>query len=267
MDRLRVAMVWVGLVLGCGENETRPKAYDCGADGCATNLPGVGAEGTAGAGDGGSAGVTTDVDEPVRVETRRVAPPGFSIEEGELVSGRVDYTFLGVDWEWTTLSGSAEAELSSVARTSEAWLSATPEAADLYPGVVLANLSALSVERVAVASRSELATIALGLSMPVVLDEGAAQLVLRCVNASQTPVAGVSVSVGGAEAEAYDSLGSFSDDQGATGPDGVYLAFNVPALSVPGGLLSVRLSGRGEAQLNLAFRSGAVTVAQVLIEE
>jgi len=268
MGSRKLFFLWATLTLGCSEKEERPDLYDCGAEGCATTPPGVGADGTAGAmGDGGSAGTAVDTDEPVTVETRRISSPDFALAGGALVPGEVDYTFLGSDGEWLRTTGSARFELAGLVRSSATWLSASPDAIDLFPGVTLADLSRSSLAKLAVVSKSELATIAFGLTSPVVLDEGAAQLVLRVVNSSQEPLAGVSVSVNGAEAEAYDALGSFSDDQRETGPDGLFLAFNLPAVTVPGNSASARLFGSAEASLDLALRAGAVTVVEAVVEE
>jgi hypothetical protein len=268
MESPKMLLVWTGLALGCAEKEPRPDLYDCGAEGCVTTSPGVGADGTAGAvGDGGSAGTAADADEPVTIETRRVSAPTFALADGALVPGEVDVTFLGPDGEWLQATGSATLELAGLAHGSATWLSVSPNATDLYPGVALVDLSTSAVAEVAVVSKSELATIAFGLTSPVVLDERAAQLVLRFVDSSQEPVAGVSVSMTGAEADAYDMLGSFSDEQGETGPNGVFLAFNVPAVTVPGNSALVRLGGSAGADLNLALQAGAVTVAEVVVKE
>jgi hypothetical protein len=117
-------------------------------------------------------------------------------------------------------------------------------------------------------SRSVLELVYGVFAIPTLPSADRAQVVLRFLDAATgKPVAGVAVTHPAAETVAYDVAGSYSDAAGASGPLGMAILVNLPALS-PQAVQKLQVStAAGARAIELPLLRDAVTLADVLLAE
>lgn len=101
------------------------------------------------------------------------------------------------------------------------------------------------------------------LTVPITLDSGRAQIVLRLVNDAGAGMAGVRVTAQSAEVVVYAASGGFSDAEMQTDNTGLVVLANTPASAWPGSLVSVSFAGSDTGATELLVVAGAVTVVSV----
>lgn len=101
------------------------------------------------------------------------------------------------------------------------------------------------------------------LTVPITLDRGRAQIVLRLVNDAGSGRAGVRVTAQNAEVVIYAASGGFSDAEMQTDNTGLVVLANTPASAWPGSLVSVSFAGADTGAADLRVVAGAVTVVSV----
>lgn len=160
----------------------------------------------------------------------------------------------------------SEFSLPNVARSRAAWLAATPEnRTDLLPGIIAFDSSA-AVSPVTVlvnlVRRSDLESLALGLTSLVTLDPTKAQVVLRFTKATGVPLSGVTVAMAGAAKVAFDLGASYTDDATATSKRGMSVLLNIDATSTPS-LRAISLGGTLTGEVIVPLWAGAASVMQL----
>lgn len=183
-------------------------------------------------------------------------------------TGRFTVTTLATGATSLVTKGLAsEFSLPNVARSRAAWLAVTPEnRTDLFPGIVaFDSSSAVSPPNVLVnlVRRTDLESLAMGLTSMVTLDTTKAQVVVRFTKATTgVPISGVKVAMAGAAKVAFDLGASYTDDATATSKRGMSVLLNVDATSTPS-LRAISLGGTLTGEVIVPLWAGAASVLQV----
>ncbi len=277
-------MAAVGLGSGCRRHqEDHPPvkgctAEDCGFDDGASAGADVGNGGHAGEGGAGgqagqtaggsglhATGVTLDID--VACLDMDVLDPRSATP----LEGTFSIRAPGVDGTTQVLTGSVPAPMAGIRYSTRAWLSAEPTTPGAYwPGLLALDTTKIDVNQtvtIPVVARSDLELIGNLLTVPAIIDESAAQILVRFVQAtSRSPILGVKVLSQGDELVVYDEQGVFSDQGEQTGSMGIALLLNRSAASGTGQWLQIEFGGATDGSLAVPLQAGFATFAEVAVE-
>lgn len=143
-----------------------------------------------------------------------------------------------------------------------------PQESDGLAMATLLTVDTQSSARVALplVNREELTAIYSTINAQTMIDEGRAQLVYHVFDSDERPLAGVRVSVPGAEFVAYTSGAAWSDELDETDARGLVIVGNIPALELPGSNVPVSLSGSVAGEQVVTLVRGAASYVRVRFE-
>lgn len=261
---------------GCAEDAERAPLRTCSGDvtgACRppTVIGGGGPEPTSDAGAGEpDSGTASGARVTVSGQVLLLDDERFSVEQAQPFTGsaRVDLEAATGGFTSATTSGGAFV-LPDVSAGPGTWGAVLP----LDPGDWLPTLQPVdtrapegdALQRDLVLLRVTAVDLVLSvLTQPTQRLPGGAHALLRFVDAvNLEPVAGVGVQVAEGEVVAYALGQTWTDDAVGTGPDGLVLVSNVPALVYPGS--EHRLALDGAAQGNIAVRLAADTITYTVV--
>lgn len=269
----------LGLSSGCVEDPERAPLRTCnGADPGACRPPTViGGGGPEPSGDGGTANPDAEV-----VSGSRVAVSGrvlllnderFDLQQAQLFTGaalvELEAATGGFSSASTTGGVFIVPEVSVGAGT---WGAVVPlDAGDWLPTLQPVDTRAaegVTLERDMIVLRASAVDLVLGvLTRPTQRLPGGAHALLRFVDVvSLEPVPGVRVEVAEGEVAAYALGQTWTDDALGTGPDGLVLVGNVPALVYPGSEHRLVLGGAAQGNTAVRLAADAITYTVVALE-
>lgn len=270
MARVRRGAALLLLIAGAGgcsgEPDRPPIRPACSADDCLP-APGSGVPGAGGApgGGGGSGGGVEGEEVTVTgailqyTEDQFLQPTTFTgpgeLEAFETSGARFAGTF--ADGTFTLPEVPAGASL---------WLLARPSSAALhFPTWTFIEARDDIQVTAPLLQRAVVEEIMSTLTVPGVPLQGTAQVVLRVLNANQTPVEGVTVAAPAAQLIIYGAQGTWSETEVSTDTTGLVVLGNVAASPVPGNELDVILSGAGSGSFALRVANDTATFVHIIV--
>lgn len=254
----------------CSDDESRAARADCSGGGCGG--PGLIGGGGSTASDGGASdgGAVTDgaASTTLSGSVAVFADEQFVGVTSYAGGGTIDGPAPDGTRVSAQLSGGIPFSLPGVAARSNAWIGLRDSGFELMTSLWPVDTTAAGDVELAFVQRATMELIVSTLSNPVELDQDDGHVVLQFFNSSGSPLSGVRMTqIASADLVAYDDSGGYSDVLDETGADGRVVLFNVPALSYPGGSVTLGFEYAGVAYVSEArVADDAVTLSFLVVE-
>lgn len=257
------------IAFGCQKVDERPAYIDTQCEAGAK----CGEPSPVGVGNGGSSGGGGDAEADASGGVE-ISGSVIAISSDDLTSAIPFFDPASIEVESPSgaiVSGAYDGDsflVSGALQSTGTWATVRPT----FPGDALPTLQPVDTTipsglQLLVLQRSVLELIYGVLTTPTAPADGSAQLVLTFLNAATgQPLQGVSVFHDAAEVIAYDAGGSYTEEVTQTGPRGIALVVNVPAVSQRATQKIQIQTATTSGTLELVLQAGSVTLTDVLIE-